>query len=529
VAAASALARRTLAASRIRTAAFAYLFGILAWVNVAGYKSTYPTVADRLGFAHSFGDNKAIRLFYGEPHDLLTVGGYAAWRVGGTAVLFAAAWALLGGIRPLRGEEDAGRMELVLSGIVSRRGVYAATLVALAAGAAVLAAAEIAGLVAGGLPVGGSAYLGLATISVVPVFAGVGALASQLAPTQRGALRLASAVALLAFVLRVLADTSSGAAWVRWLTPFGWAEELRPFAGPRPAVLVLPLVTGAVLLGVAGRVAARRDVGTGLLRDADSGEPNPRLLSSPTALALRGELWTIVAWIAGIGFFGFVLGVVSNGVSSAGISKSLQEQLARLGAGSILTPAGYLGFTFLFFVLAISLFACSQIGAARREEAEGRLETLFSLPLPRTRWLGGRLLLAGAAIAAISLAAGLFTWAGAAGQGVHVSLAKMVEAGANCAPVPLLFLGVGALVYALAPRATTGVTYGLVVATYLWQVFGSLLGAPVWLLDLSPFRHVGLVPAQPFEAGGAAIMVAIGALAAIAALRVFRRRDLTGH
>jgi ABC-2 type transport system permease protein len=49
-----------------------------------------------------------------------------------------------------------------------------------------------------------------------------------------------------------------------------------------------------------------------------------------------------------------------------------------------------------------------------------------------------------------------------------------------------------------------------------------------WVLDLTPFTHVGLVPAQPFRAGAAAIMVGIGLVAAVAAIRLFERRDLLG-
>ena len=63
---------------------------------------------------------------------------------------------------------------------------------------------------------------------------------------------------------------------------------------------------------------------------------------------------------------------------------------------------------------------------------------------------------------------------------------------------------------------------------FLWQLFGSLLGAPKWLVDLTPFAHVGLVPAQPFRAAAAAVMLALAALASLSALWWFRRRDLTG-
>jgi hypothetical protein len=35
----------------------------------------------------------------------------------------------------------------------------------------------------------------------------------------------------------------------------------------------------------------------------------------------------------------------------------------------------------------------------------------------------------------------------------------MLEAGANCLPVALLFLGVATLAYAVAPRASAGIAY----------------------------------------------------------------------
>jgi hypothetical protein len=58
-----------------------------------------------------------------------------------------------------------------------------------------------------------------------------------------------------------------------------------------------------------------------------------------------------------------------------------------------------------------------QPAAARREEADQHLETLFALPVGRRGWLGGRLLLASGAVAVVSVTAGLFTWAGAASAG----------------------------------------------------------------------------------------------------------------
>jgi polyether ionophore transport system permease protein len=525
---AAAVAARVLRGARVLTVTFAYLFAVYAFIQPVGYRRTYPGLPSRLAFARSFGGNTGLRLFYGEPHDLLTVAGYSAWRVGGTLAIAAAAFGMVAAVLALRGEEDAGRTELVLAGVIGRRGAYWAAMAAIGMAGLILWAAEFAGFAAGRLPAAGSAYLALATVSVVPVFAGVGAVASQLAPGRRGALELGGAVAGVSLLLRAVADTASGAGWLRWATPLGWAEEMRPLTGARPLVLLLPAAASLVLLGIGARLGAARDIGGGLLPERGATGPRLALLSSPAAHALRSQRDSLAAWVASFAVFAFILGVVSGSVSSADVPKGVERQLAKLGSGSLASPTGYLSFVFFLVMLAVGLFACAQAGAARREEAGQQLETLLALPVGRVRWLGGRLLLAACGAAVISLMTGLLAWAGAASGGVAMPLPPAVEAGANCLPVAALFLGVAALAYAAAPRASTAISYGIVIVTFLWQAAGSLLGAPRWLVDLTPFAHVGLVPAQPFRAVPAAIMIGIGLAAAAAALAVFRRRDLMG-
>ncbi len=274
-------------------------------------------------------------------------------------------------------------------------------------------------------------------------------------------------------------------------------------------------------------LAVRRDVGSGLLPSRDSVPPRLYLLGSPVAQTFRSELGALLAWLLGVGAFALLMGTISSAVTPDVISENVRRQLEKLGAGSIITASGWLGFSFIFFVLAVSLFCCTQVGAIRSEEAEQRLETLLALPVSRRGWLAGRLLLAAAGAAAVALAAGVLAWAGAATQGAEVGFAEMIGAGANCLPTALLFLGLGALGFAVAPRASTGVAYGLVAVAFLWELFGALLEAPGWLLALSPFHDVGLVPGEPFEATAAAVMLVIAALTSIGAVWMFERRDLT--
>jgi ABC-2 type transport system permease protein len=522
-----ALLRRRVLDVRVMTAACAYVFVIYSYIQPSAYSAAYKTSAERLAFARSFATSKGLRLLYGLPHDIATVSGYAAWRVGGVLAIAAAIYGLLAGVRLTRTEEDSGRLELVLAGPVGRSSVGFATLAALGAGTVVVWVAELAGLVAGGLTLGGAAYLALATATIVPVCAAVGVLAGQLAPDRGLALQLGGGAVAALFLLRVLADVA-GVDWLRWLTPLGWAELLRPFAGAQPARLLLPAAATAVLLALAWRIATVRDVGAGLLRGRDRSEPHLRLLGSPVGLALRVQRGTLIAWIGTLAAFSYILGTIAKSLSTADVSKNLQREIAKLGTGSITTPTGYLAFIFSFFAVLTCVFVCAQIAAARREESSQRLETLLAGPVGRRSWLTGRAALALVAAAALAVACGLLGWAGARTAGVHVGLGRLLEAGANMLPVTVLFLGIAALAYAVVPRWSGPFSYGLLAVSYLWELVGALTGAPRWLLDVTPFAHVGLVPAEAFRTLAALVMVAIAVLAAGAALELFRRRDLAG-
>ena len=90
----------------------------------------------------------------------------------------------------------------------------------------------------------------------------------------------------------------------------------------------------------------------------------------------------------------------------------------------------------------------------------------------------------------------------------------MLEAGANCLPAALLFLGVAALAYALAPRASGGIAYGIVMVAFVWQLVGALLDAPGVARRPHAVRARRPRADEPFRAGDAAVMLAIGAAGA---------------
>jgi putative exporter of polyketide antibiotics len=111
-----------------------------------------------------------------------------------------------------------------------------------------------------------------------------------------------------------------------------------------------------------------------------------------------------------------------------------------------------------------------------------------------------------------------------------MSLPSMIAAVATCLPVAAMFLGKGALAFSAALRQSAGVAYGLVVLAFVWELFGSSLSAPHWLLELTTFEHTGLVvPGRAADGGSIAAMLGVAAGGALMAAALLRRRDLVGR
>jgi ABC-2 type transport system permease protein len=88
-----------------------------------------------------------------------------------------------------------------------------------------------------------------------------------------------------------------------------------------------------------------------------------------------------------------------------------------------------------------------------------------------------------------------------------------------------VLVGVAVALFGLAPRAAAA-AWGVLAACYLAAFLGPLLGLPGWVMDLSPYSHVPLLPAAAFDAVPLVALTAVaGALVAVG-LAGFRRRNV---
>jgi ABC-2 type transport system permease protein len=514
-------------------AVWGLLFGVLIFNDAVTYHTSNPTQASREDIARTFGDNAAFAAILGPARRLDTAAGFVSWRLLALLVWVGAIWGLLTATRHLRGEEDAGRWELLLTGRTTRRRATLQAMGGLAVAWSVLWALSAALTVAAGsrstvgFSTSGSLLYATAATASAAMFLAIGALTSQLAATRRQANGLAALVFAAAYLIRLIADSVAGASWLRWASPLGWIEELRPLTGPQPIALapIALLVVGASALAVL--LAGRRDVGAAMLARHAPPQTRTRLLDSSTLLVVRLERWVALAWVGGLALAGAIFGITARSAGQGNIAvDEIERTVGRLGAHPASATAAWIGYEYLYLAGLVAFAAAGQIAAMRSEEAEGHLDHLLARPLDRRSWLAGRLGFGVVFTIAAALATALASWAGVASGPGGVGLGSMLQAGLNLVPPALFVLGLGTLLLGFAPRLAMPLLYAFVLWSFLIETVGTSITSSQWLLDTALFTHVGPVPAASLDWAAMGIVTGLALLAALAGLAAFVRRDL---
>jgi ABC-2 type transport system permease protein len=523
-----AISRHVLRSTWRGAAIWGVVFGLWVVSTVEAFLKGYPTLAERRQLAQSL---QSFQMILGVPHHADTVAGFTSWRVSLAIIVIGAIWGLLTGTGTLRGQEEAGQWELLLSGPTTKRRAVVQAL--LGFGGALLAMfipTVLLILASGNLPGAhftplGSLLFATSLVLGAGVFLAVGALTSQLAATRSQAATIAAVVLGVSYLIRMVADSRSSLGWLRWLTPLGWGENLRPLQDAQPIALA-PMVgsIGACAI-LAVWLAGRRDLGASVLRQNERRSGSGRFLLGPLTLALRMSRTSGLAWLGGAAVTGYVYGSLTR--SSAAIltsSPAITAALGRLGVKQ--ASEGYLGVVFLIVDVFIAIVAATQVSAIRGEEATGRLDYLLVRPVRRRTWLAGRVAVSLVLLLLTGQVAGFFTWFGAESQHAGVGLGKLLEAGFN-ATIPSLFvLGAGVLVFGLLPRRAVIAAYGIVAWSFLVDLLGSLLKGSEWLKDSSLFSHIALAPAAKPDWGAVAVIAGLALAAAAVGVLAFQRRDI---
>jgi ABC-2 type transport system permease protein len=524
-----------LARKRDRFRLSAYVLGLATlWAGMLGAESavTHQALVEE---TEIFVRTPAVRIF--GVASGVSVGGTVLIRGYVVLAVLAALMSALAVVRHTRQNEETGRSELVGAAVVGRHAPLAAALiVTVGADIALAVALGLAGI-ATGQPVTGSVVTGASVGAFGAVFAGVAAVTVQLSSTTRGAGGLAAAALGLAFVVSGVGNMLGSAdasglrlvsAWPAWMSPMGWGQQMRPFGGDHWWPLALSAIAFVALVGAAGALAARRDVGRGILAERRGrAEAAPALLS-PLGLVWRLQRGALLAWAVGMLGFGLIFGAIIDEV--AGSSSATTDWYARMGGSDVIVDA-YRASTIQMAGMAVAIYATQMLLRMRAEEADGPLEPILGTAVSRSRWMISHVINAALGSLALLLvyAIGVGLTAGAIVGDVPAQVGDMLVAGVVQLPAILVIGGVVVAVTALLPRWAGAVCWTAIIVFIL---LGPLFGAatfqlPEWTQNLSPFTHTPKLPGADVTALPVVTLIALAAALAVAGLATFRRRDLT--
>lgn len=504
-----------------------WIFGVsaVAAATFSAIASLYPDEAERAALAASITANPAFLAMLG-PVNSTSVGGLTAWRIGVLTATMIGLMAIFTVIRRTRADEEAGRTELLMAGVVGRSAqLVAAVLTAMAASLVVGAVVAAAGI-AQGTPVTGSVALGAAFAGCGWVFAGVAAVTAQLAENARTATAMAGAVLGAGYAIRAVGDTVNGWAWLQWLSPQGWVTRVNAYGTDRLVVLGLFVLASVALVAGAVLLLHRRDVGLALFPARLGPAGNPRLTSAG-ALAVRLHRGSLAGWAVGFVAFGAITGGIA---ASAGELVNSSPQLAsiinRLGGAGVLIDT-FLAALGAYAGLLAGAYAISAVLRMHAEETGERVSPVLATPTSRTRWLGGHLAFALGGAALLLLVCGLVTGAlhGARIGDLTAGLGKGMLAMAIQIP-PVLIMGALAMaIYGWWPRLSA-VAWVALGSALVFGLLGRVLELPQILLDLSPYTHMPALPTAEMRWLPVAAELAAAAALVLIGIAGFRRRDV---
>ena len=496
---------------------------LLVTIQSAQSQSLYDDAADLAKLRSTIGANTAVIAMSGPTRLLDSIGGEVVFEIFAFVSIVVALMGMVLVGRHTRGDEEAGRAELVRSARLGRHAPLAAALgLALAANAVV--ALLIAAVAAGtGLPVGGSLLFGVAVAAVGVIFAALTAVAAQIFENVRAVYGSVGLALGAAFALRAAGDTGDGT--LSWLSPIGWGQRTFPYTGDRWWPLLVPLAATALLLAVAGALQERRDFGAGLVPSRPGRAGAGPALRNAYALAWRLQRGALAGWVAGLALLGAAYGSIGDTMQQ--YIQDNPEVAEFLPGGAADVVDAYLALTVGVSALLVAAYGVSSTMRARAEETAGRAEPVLATATSRSAWLGGHLgvALAGSALALLAIGAG----EGAA-YGLTVADAgqvpRLIGVALTRLPAVWTVIAVAALVVGWWPRraavlAWTAVGYCAVVA-----LFADSFGLPGWVQRASPFAHTPRVPLDDLRVTPLLVLGLLATALLAAGQAGLRRRDI---
>ncbi|EFH88556.1 ABC transporter permease subunit [Ktedonobacter racemifer] len=539
---------KTLREARIAILGWGLGLGLLMYAVLTAVPSLINTAQARAALV-SLSSSYA---WLAEPVAVDTPGGYATFKYGFT-ILIVAIWPLLVCSRLLRGEEERGSMDVLLS--LPRGRVRIALEKLAAVWTALLGMGLLIGLLtfAGGqsakasFGLGDALLYGLNVSLISAVFGSIALLLSQFFPERGKAAGVTGGLLVLFIMLDMVHRVTPNTEWISRLSPVYYYNLSKPLVpGHSADTLGLLVLLGLnVLLSVAALVFfIRRDIGSVVALPRWLRLPE-RTMSLERALPVNSwslksvytrSLGMIIApacwWTLGIaGFAGWIVVIVKQ--SEAQLTSMYQGSpllkgfITKVGGSDISTNATLLSALFSFLPLLLMAFAITQASRWSSDEEDGLHEMVLATPQSRLTVILARFGALTTATVLIGLVTLGVTALASVASGLKLDGGNLAAATLSLIPLGLLMAAIGYLLSGwLRAAVDTGLLSFLLVIWFFISYVGPELSWPETTLRLSAFYYYGTPLIHGLSLGNMLGVLAVAIVALVLAAARFVRKDI---
>ena len=525
--------------------------GLAVVVTFASFQAMSPaTRAAEAQYAGTF-------RFLAEPVAVTTAVGYVTWHTIGMLPVMLAIWTALAGARLVRGDEERGEMDILLSEPQSRARLIGERIAAFVTALFLIALLMTLVVTVGGPATGVSIDMGrvlLMSLNVTLTALVFGLIAAALAHLLRhraAAAGITGALVALAYLINSTGRILRDGEWLRRFSPLYYhdlSQPLIPSYGTNIGALCLLAATSLLLAGASMYMFTQRDIGgvafpTVALRGrfpharrAGSSIARARRdvsLRTPGLRALRSQRASIVWWMVGLlGYTAWVTMIARSAKDTLTKMLTSTPAFAQLfRAFDLTSDTGFLAaIVFVYLPVICVLFAMLQAMPWASDREGGRVELQLATPLSRRRLYVERFATVTLACLVAPLVSAIGVIAAAQIADLSLDAGRILVALVGLLPIELL---TGAAVYLLSgwlgARSVAAVVGTVIGVSYFAEFLNPILKLPNWLISLSIFHQYGApLTGSPNWMGWLAVLFVAGACF-VWGIHRFMDRDIVGQ
>jgi ABC-2 type transport system permease protein len=338
----------------------------------------------------------------------------------------------------------------------------------------------------------GPIVFGLSVMAVGWLGVGIGALTNQLSASSSIANSTGSIILVIFYIMRMMGDLGTNDT-LTWISPLGWAQKMAPWGENRAWLMIPNIILVVVLIAIAFVIEARRDYGSGVLKDK---------AGHPDASPLKRRSWGLILHLYKGSIIGWSLGVIIFGLLFGSVVNTMMSMLKDINVPFLNTSSmdSMLGFMLCFIGLVSVVLPMFIMIGLRTDETKGLTEVQLAGSVSRYKMVLERYVIGIiATVLLLVLGGASFGLSFGAASNDMSQIGRLALDALIYLPGIMAITSVTALLFGLFPRATIPVTWFIYGLMYFAVLLIDQKKTPMGVIYLFPFLGTPKIPGAGFD------------------------------